>query len=262
MVSLQKLGWENYTNQVIEAPLADDIGRVRRVDRGEVDVLTSTGEIRALSDSQRAKSITAPVTGDWVKVAKDPEQGYVVESVLPRYSQIVRRDPAEIERPQILATNVDAVAIVLSADRPINLARIERLLVVAATGDAKAVLILSKSDHGTPTKWRDLDHEFPQVQKIKTSSFSDEGKSDLEALLTPNQTLVLLGESGVGKSTLVNYLAGQEIQETKEVRLKDRKGRHTTTAREMILIPTGGIIIDTPGIRGVCLLYTSPSPRD
>ena len=77
------------------------------------------------------------------------------------------------------------------------------------------------------------------MQKIKTSSFSDEGKSDLEALLTPNQTLVLLGVS-VGKSTLVNYLAGQEIQETKEVRLKDRKGRHTTTAREMILIPTGG----------------------
>ena len=91
------------------------------------------------------------------------------------------------------------------------------------------------------------------MQKIKTSSFSDEGKADLEALLTPNQTLVLLGESGVGKSTLVNYLAGQEIQETKEVRLKDRKGRHTTTAREMILIPTGGIIIDTPGIRGVGL---------
>ena len=244
MVSLKKLGWENYTNQVIEGSLSDDIGRVRRVDRGEVDVLTSTGEIRALSDSQRAKSITAPVTGDWVKVLKDPEQGYVVESVLPRYSQIVRRDPAEIERPQILATNVDAVAIVLSADRPINLARIERLLVVAATGDAKAVLILSKSDYGTPAEWRDLDHEFPQVQKIKTSSFSDVGKSDLEALLTPNQTLVLLGESGVGKSTLVNYLAGQEMQETKEVRLKDRKGRHTTTAREMILIPTGGIIID------------------
>ena len=253
MVSLKKLGWENYTNQVIEGPLSDHIGRVRRVDRGEVDVLTSTGEIRALSDSQRAKSITAPVTGDWVKVAKDPEQGYVVESVLPRYSQIVRRDPAEIERPQILATNVDAVAIVLSADRPINLARIERLLVVAATGDAKAVLILSKSDYGTPAEWCDLDHEFPHVQKIKTSSFSDEGKSDLEALLTPNQTLVLLGESGVGKSTLVNYLARQEMQETKEVRLKDRKGRHTTTAREMILIPTGGIIIDTPGIRGVGL---------
>ena len=89
--------------------------------------------------------------------------------------------------------------------------------------------------------------------RIKTSSFSDEGKSDLEALLTPNQTLVLLGESGVGKSTLVNYLARQEMQETKEVRLKDRKGRHTTTAREMILIPSGGIIIDTPGIRGVGL---------
>ena len=253
MVSLQKLGWENYTNQVIEAPLSEDIGRVRRVDRGEVDVLTSNGEIRALSDSQRAKSITAPVTGDWVKVFRDPEQSYLVESVLPRYSQIVRRDPAEIERPQILATNVDAVAIVLSADRPINLARIERLLVVAATGDAKAVLILSKADLGTPAEWDELDHEFPQVQKIKTSSFSDDGKSDMEALLNPNKTLVLLGESGVGKSTLVNYLAGQEKQETKEVRLKDRKGRHTTTPREMILIPSGGIIIDTPGIRGVGL---------
>jgi len=253
MVSLKELGWENYTNRTNETLLSGDIGRVRRVDRGEVDVLTSNGEVRALSDSQRAKSITAPVTGDWVKVFVSPEQGYVVESVLPRYSQIVRRDPAEIERPQILATNVDVVAIVLSADRPINLARIERLLVVAATSEAKAILVLSKTDFGIPAEWNELDNEFPQVQKVKTSSFSAEGKSDIGALLTPNQTLVLLGESGVGKSTLVNFLAGQEIQETKEVRLKDKKGRHTTTAREMILIPSGGIIIDTPGIRGVGL---------
>ena len=253
MVSLKELGWENYINRLNLATISNAVGRVRRVDRGEVDVLTPSGEIRAFSDSRRAKSITAPVTGDWVKVFTDPEQGYVIDSVLPRYSQIIRRDPAEMERPQVLATNVDVVAIVLSADRPINIARIERLLILAATSETKAVLILTKADYGIPEEWAEIVDELHNVQHLETSAFLGSGESGIRDLLDQNQTLVLLGESGVGKSTLVNYLAGQEIQETKEVRLKDKKGRHTTTAREMILIPSGGIIIDTPGIRGVGL---------
>ena len=253
MKNLEQLGWGNYTEHIEDTNSLNEIGRVRRVDRGEVDVLTTSGEIRAFSDSQRAKSITAPVTGDWVKTYVDPEQGYVIDTVLPRYSQIVRRDPAEMERPQILASNIDVVAIVLSADRPINIARIERLLVLAATSQAEAAFILTKSDFGIPTEWNELEQEFPNVHKIETSALSSVGKPEINRLLTPNQTLVLLGESGVGKSTLVNYLAGQKIQETTEVRLKDKKGRHTTTAREMILIPTGGMVIDTPGIRGVGL---------
>jgi ribosome biogenesis GTPase len=253
MASLKELGWENYISRLSETVLSSAVGRVRRVDRGEVDVLTPSGEIRAFSDSQRTKSMTAPVTGDWVKVLTDPEQGHVIDSVLPRYSQIIRRDPAEMERPQVLATNVDAVAIVLSADRPINIARIERLLILAATTETKAVLILTKADYGIPEEWTELVDELHNVQRFETSAFLGLGESGVRKLLDLNQTLVLLGESGVGKSTLVNYLAGQEIQETKEVRLKDKKGRHTTTAREMILIPSGGIIIDTPGIRGVGL---------
>jgi len=223
------------------------------VDRGEVDVVTERGEIRALSDSQRASSNTAPATGDWVELVEDPDLGFLVEKVLPRYSSIVRRDPAEIELAQVMVSNIDLVGIVSSTDRPINIARIERFLVLAENSLAKPVLILTKIDLGIPNEWDQITKEFSEIQSFETSVLDGSGITGIRDLVSPDQTLVLLGESGIGKSSLVNLLIGEDVQETFEVRHSDRKGRHTTVARELLTIPTGGILIDTPGIRGVGL---------
>ncbi len=130
MSALHELGWENYRKTQNLSFDSGFFGRVRRVDRGEVDIATERGEIRALSDSQRAASDMAPVTGDWVEIAEDPDIGFLVEKVLPRYSSIVRRDPAEIEVAQVMASNIDLVGVVSSSDRPVNIARIERFLVL------------------------------------------------------------------------------------------------------------------------------------
>ena len=223
------------------------------MDRGEVDVVTERGEIRALSDSQRASSNTAPATGDWVELIEDPDLGFLVEKVLPRYSSIVRRDPAEMELAQVMVSNIDLVGIVSSTDRPINIARIERFLVLAENSLAKPVLILTKIDLGIPNEWDQITKEFSEIQSFETSVLDGSGITGIRDLVSPDQTLVLLGESGIGKSSLVNLLIGEDVQETFEVRHSDRKGRHTTVARELLTIPTGGILIDTPGIRGVGL---------
>jgi len=253
MTALHQLGWENYRESQSLSLDSGFYGRVRRVDRGEVDVVTERGEIRALSDSQRASSNTAPATGDWVELVEDPDLGFLVEKVLPRYSSIVRRDPAEIELAQVMVSNIDLVGIVSSTDRPINIARIERFLVLAENSLAKPVLILTKIDLGIPNEWDQITKEFSEIQSFETSVLDGSGITGIRDLVSPDQTLVLLGESGIGKSSLVNLLIGEDVQETFEVRHSDRKGRHTTVARELLTIPTGGILIDTPGIRGVGL---------
>jgi len=253
MTDLHQLGWENYRENHDPDLGAGFLGRVRRVDRGEVDVVTEMGDIRALSDSQRTSVSTAPTTGDWVEILEDPDMGFLVETVLPRYSSIVRRDPAELEQAQVMVSNIDLVGIVSSADRPINIARIERFLVLAENSQAEAILILTKQDLGIPEEWNRVVEGFPGIRSIETSVLEGSGIAKIQNLIAPSHTLVLLGESGIGKSSLVNLLMGKEVQETSEVRFGDKKGKHTTVARELLTIPTGGILIDTPGIRGVGL---------
>ena len=253
MTTLRHLGWDNY-QKLHDTDLGSGfVGRVRRVDRGEVDVASEMGEIRALSDSQRTSADIAPATGDWVEILEDPDMGFIVERILPRYSAIVRRDPAEFEQAQVMVSNVDLVGIVSSADRPINIARIERFLVLAENSQAQAVLILTKRDLGIPEEWDRAIDGFPEIPSIETSALEGDGIAKIQELISPDRTLVLLGESGSGKSSLVNLLMGEEVLETSEVRVRDRKGRHTTVARELLTIPTGGSLIDTPGIRGVGL---------
>ena len=253
MSALHELGWENYRKNQNLSFDSGFFGRVRRVDRGEVDIATERGEIRALSDSQRTASGIAPVTGDWVEIIEDPDIGFLVEKVLPRYSSIVRRDPAEIEVAQVMASNIDLVGVVSSSDRPVNIARIERFLVLAENSHAEPVFVLTKPDLGIPKEWRQVTGEFPEIKFFETSTHDGNGIAEVRALVSPDRTLVLLGESGIGKSSLVNLLIGENVQETSEVRHSDRKGRHTTVARELLVVPTGGVLIDTPGIRGVGL---------
>ncbi len=258
--TLEALGWGTYVLG-LETPPAPDavVGRVRRVDRGETDVLTGDGEVRVASDSVRAQSELAPVTGDWVEVVEDTEIGPRLERILPRQGTIVRRDPAEEVLDQVLAANVDLVGVTVGVDRPLNLARIERFLVLAADGGARPLVVLTKADLGLDPEWESLASELVDVGVLVTSARDGRGLDELHALIANGLSLVLLGESGSGKSSLVNALVGEELLETSEVRARDAKGRHTTTARELVPVPGGGVLIDTPGIRGVGLWDAGPA---
>ncbi len=255
MDDLDRLGWQRYRDAIGDAVGVGDgiIGRVRRVDRGEVDVLTADGERRALSDSQRSQGVVAPATGDWVRLVDDEGLGTLVDEVLPRVSAIVRRDPAEKEVEQVLVANVDEVGIVAGVDRPASIARIERFLVLAQDSGATPVVVVTKVDLGLDEDWEWTLDQLRDVAVLHTSVVAGIGVDQLHERIRDDRTLVLLGESGSGKSTLVNALLGDAVQATTEVRGGDAKGRHTTTAREMLLVPGGGVLIDTPGVRGVGL---------
>lgn len=260
MTALDDVGWGAYGADPDEIDLAGgSLGRVRRVDRGESDVVTNEGDVRAVSDSMRAQAELAPATGDWVVVVEDPDVGPAIARVLPRRTAIVRRDPAEEVVEQVLVANADIVGVVAGVDRPLSIARIERFLVLAADSGARPVVVLTKVDSRLRGEWPTLEDELENVPVLVTSAHTGTGVDEVRARVAGGQTLVLLGESGSGKSTLVNALVGDEVQETSEVRERDAKGRHTTTARELVQIPGGGILIDTPGIRGVGLWDAEPA---
>lgn len=257
MTRLEALGLRDETVEAFDAyvaaaePAEPQLGRVVRVDRGEVDVFVENGEVRAVSDSQRSQSDTAPVTGDWVVVAVDAEVGLHVASVLPRRTAMVRRDPAEQVSDQVLVANIDRVAVVHGLDQAANDARIERFLVLAIDSGAEPLIVLTKHDLG------EVSHDYAWLDTVApvivTSATTGQGVDELRDVLQFGETLVFIGPSGVGKSTLVNAMVGEEIAETAEVRAGDRRGRHTTTVRELVEIPSGGVVIDTPGIRAIGL---------
>jgi ribosome biogenesis GTPase / thiamine phosphate phosphatase len=220
-------------------------GRVVRHDGVAVLVATPSGT-RSLP--WRRGIDPPPVVGDWVVARPD-----VVEAVLPRASLLRRRDPrSETEQP--LVANVDVVLVVCGLDRPVRIGRIQRTVAVAWDAGATPVVVLTKADL--------IDDVAPIVEEIEaaatgsevvtTSSVDGTGIDDVRHHVV-GRTVVLLGESGAGKSTLANALAGTEVAATGEVRAGDRKGRHTTTTRQLHPLPGGGVLVDTPGIRAVGL---------
>ncbi len=252
MATLEALGADRRRRESARG-LAGRLGRVVQVDRGECEVMTDDGRIRASSDSQRAQGDVAPVTGDWVTIVPGPEDSPAVEQVLDRRTLVVRRDPAEMVRPQHLVANADVVAVVHGLDRRINPAQLERFCVVAWQSGAEVAIILAKADlHRDPEREaRRASALAPGATVMVTAALQGRGMHEVAALTDGNRTLALLGPSGVGKSTLVNALVGTGFQATQEVRAGDAKGRHTTIARRLVPLPSGGSLVDTPGIRMV-----------
>ena len=216
-----------------------------------VNLLTVDGEIlgrpsgRMIQDKTPATAM--PAVGDWVSTLPDG----TIQEILPRRSTLARRSASDRDRIQILAANIDKAIVISSLNREHDPVRLERMVRLAEASGAEPVIGLSKSDlTEEEKKLRDrVRQAFPGTKVFVFSSKNGEGVDDLRDFLEPGETVVMLGRSGVGKSTLANTLLGYERQKTIEVRESDDRGRHATTSRELFTIPGGALLIDTPGLR-------------
>ncbi|KPI18380.1 ribosome biogenesis GTPase RsgA [Actinobacteria bacterium OK074] len=232
-------------------------GRVLRVDRGQCDVVTPRGVLRAdtafVTPNDPLKVVC---TGDWVAVEPAGDPRYI-RTYLPRRSAFVRSTSSKRSEGQILAANVDHAVVAVSLAVELDLGRVERFLALAWESGAQPVVVLTKADLVPDEATlghlvEDVATVAPGVTVLPVSSHLADGVDVLAALLADG-TSVLLGQSGAGKSTLANALVGEDVMRVHAIRDVDGKGRHTTTTRNLLALPGGGVLIDTPGLRGVGL---------
>ncbi|MFD7262740.1 ribosome small subunit-dependent GTPase A [Streptomyces sp. NPDC059874] len=232
-------------------------GRVVRVDRGQCDVMTADGIVRADTAFVTPHDpLRVICTGDWAAVEAAGNPRYV-KAYLPRRTAFVRSTSSQRSEGQILAANVDHAIIAVSLAVELDLGRIERFLALAWESGAQPLVVLTKADLVPDPATlghlvEDVEATAPGVQVLTVSSVTGEG-TDVLAAMVGSGTSVLLGISGAGKSTLANALLGEEVMEVQAAREVDGKGRHTTTTRNLLALPGGGVLIDTPGLRGVGL---------
>ena len=245
MSDLSTYGWNAELARALDA-LSDPSllpARVISVHRGGCSVAGAPGGAATL----RGRLTDEPVVGDWVALAA----GGAIEHVLPRRTLIARRAPGRASRAQPICANVDRLFVVTTPDADFSPRRLERYLAVAWDGGAEPVVVLAKCDQIADVEpfLGAISAVAPGVTVLAVSAHEGRGIADLAAALPAGVTGALVGSSGVGKSTLVNALAGAARQTVGPVRAGDAKGRHTTTARELLLLPGGGLLIDTPGMR-------------
>jgi ribosome biogenesis GTPase / thiamine phosphate phosphatase len=246
VTDLAPLGW--FADRVSEVPDGAAVARVARVDRGLLTVLTSGGERRVrLGGALHGEA--APAVGDWVAV-----RGELAVRLLPRRTAFVRTAAGRGSAAQVVAANVDVVLVVDALVGEARLRRVERYLAVAWASGATPVVVLSKADlcPDVPSALARVAEDAVGVQLLAVSAVTGEGLPHLRSLIAPGCTAAMVGPSGVGKSSLANALAGRPVAATAEIR-DDGRGRHTTTARELHLLPGGGLLIDTPGMRELAL---------
>ena len=221
-----------------------------------------TASIRGRLLHEAAMSEGLPAAGDWVLVERLPgEDRGVIVGLFERRTQLTRMRPSPNPRSQrteeqVLAANVDAVFVVGALNRDCNPRRIERYLTVAWQSGARPVVVLNKADlrNDVPDVVRATESLAPGLPVLATSTLSREGVDQMRTQLKPGETAVFVGSSGVGKSSLLNCLLGDPIQVVRDIRA-DGKGRHTTTSRQLVLIPGGAVVIDTPGLRELTLWH-------
>jgi len=252
LYDLEELGWTPDLAAQLEPHHVP--ARVAVEHRGQYVVYAERGELRVRLPGRMRYEGADVAVGDWVAVADDA----VVQAVLPRRSAIVRNAAGLATTAQTLAANVDVAFVVTSLGPDLEPRRIERYLVSIWESGASPEIVLTKADR--------LEDPWPLVAEVEAialgvpvhvvSAVTGQGCDALRARLHPGTTAVLLGSSGVGKSTLVNRWCGEQVMATKETRVDDDEGQHTTSHRELILLPGGGMVIDTPGLRELQLWVT------
>ncbi len=254
---LQQLGAtaETFSDFIIYAAAGCIPGRVATAIRDEYRIYAEDGDYRGEPSGALLYGALSraelPAAGDWVALRVIAPGEAIVHAVLPRRTKFSRRAAGTREDEQVIAANVDTALILCGLDGDFNLRRIERYMTLVHESSAHPVIVLSKAD-----LCADLEEKLHQAQGVARgkpvvpiSATSSEGLEPLAPYIRSGETLVLLGSSGVGKSTLLNHLCAEERQRTAAVRESDGRGRHTTTRRELILLPQGAMVIDTPGMR-------------
>lgn len=208
----------------------------------------ASGKLRLAAD----EGADWPAVGDWVVAeVHGADTTALIQEVLPRRSKFLRKSPGKRMEEQVIAANVDTALLVSALDGDFNPRRVERYLAQCWESGARPVIVLNKADvcKDTSGKTAEMERVALGTSVFAVSAKTGEGFTELEEILRPGQTLVLLGSSGVGKSTIANRLLGGAIQEVQPVREGDSRGRHTTTSRELFVLPGGALLMDTPGLR-------------
>jgi len=254
---LENYGWSATLQQQFASHAAQGLvpARVLVQQRGHYEIVSAAGELTATLAGKFARDADEgafPVAGDWVAVAaREGDATAIIRDVLPRHGVFVRRAAGPgAARMQVVAANVD-VALLVAALNDFNVRRIERYLAAALESGAQPVIVLTKAD-----MCDDVEALKAEVEAIAfgvpvhaVSAPTGDGLDALRAHLAPGKTAVLVGSSGAGKSTLVNAFAGSARMETRAISVDGQRGRHTTTHRELVLLPSGALILDTPGMR-------------
>ncbi|UTH14270.1 ribosome small subunit-dependent GTPase A [Macrococcus equipercicus] len=255
MNSLKQLGFTDeaaaYTGSFVP-------GRISTQSKGIYKVVTEAQTILATLPGKFMHTLTDPLdipaVGDFVLMTVHPsEQKGIIEEVLPRKQAFIRQAAGIETKPQIISTNIDYAFLAMSCNDNFNVNRMQRFLIAARDSGAVPIILLTKADLADTLDKEIMAAELTEIAEDVPVFFitmhTNEHIDELRALLKNNKTATILGSSGIGKSTLINQLMGQNVMVTNDIRESDSKGKHTTTHRELLLLPGGGIIIDTPGMR-------------
>jgi ribosome biogenesis GTPase len=261
--TLEDLGWSATFAAAFEEIARRELepARVAEEQRERFHVLTASGPLPAAVSGrlrhETARKEDRPAVGDWIAAERHPDgRGATIHHVLPRRSALRRKAAGRAGEAQVVAANVDTVFLVTSLNRDFNPRRIERFLALVREGGARPVLVLNKADLcGEPGPLvGEAGRVAPGVPVHALSAATGAGVEALAPYLARGSTAALVGSSGVGKSTLVNRLAGRDLQVVREARVDDDRGLHTTTARQLLVLECGALLVDTPGVREVALL--------
>lgn len=254
MTTLETYGWNaeratqwselNDTSTRTPARIVADYGSHYTVATPEIMQAQLSG-----ASAHRLQSTNMPKIGDWVAVELTDAHTAIIHTVLSRTSEIVRGHVGRQLDKQVIATNVDTAFVMQPLDHDFSPERLQRYVFQLTSQSVEVVILLNKADQSKTIEDKYNQLESLGVERITMSALHDTDLSALNRFITPGKTVVILGSSGAGKSTLTNRLLGEQRQATQEIRERDSKGRHTTVHRELFVLPSGGIIIDTPGIR-------------
>lgn len=266
--ALEALGWSSFfQSQLSLLPEGLTPARVALASRGRCQLFAAAGVLDAVIAGRLAHATAdeadLPAVGDWVAVRVDNGAGpHPIQHVLARRTCFARRAPGRRTERQVVAANVDRVLVVTSVGPDFSPRRLERYLEAAAESGAAPAIVVSKADlTDEPARWEESVSEVASgVPRFVVSAFRGDGVEAVRATLRSGETVALLGSSGVGKSALANALFGDERQPVGAVRERDGRGQHTTTRRELVMLPGGALLVDTPGMRELALWSDDEAP--